>query len=110
MKKVISRLPGIFLWVQAVPYFCLLVFALELILAMNIFGVEIDTGLAVNVWCFYCGYCVHIVGIASVMASALAFCVNFREKKSRGKYIAYFLVHAVAAWFTWFWFNALMSV
>ena len=36
--------------------------------------------------------------------------ITDKEKASRKKYIIYTLAHILMAWFTWFWFNALMSV
>ena len=110
MKKITSRLPKYLFWVQGIPYFCMLIEMIELILESNIFKMQINGVFITSIWCFYCAYCVHVVGIISVVSSVIALIMNFKEKASRKKYIIYTLVHILMAWFTWFWFNALMSV
>lgn len=110
VKKVISKLPKWFLFLQGVPYFCLFVWMIELILEMNIFNIHINTDIITTLWCFYCVSCVHIVGGLSIISSLLAMIINFKTTSTRRKYIIYIIVHFLLAWFTWFWFNALMSV
>ena len=110
MKKITSRLPKYLFWVQGIPYFCMLIEMIELILESNIFKMQINGVFITTIWCFYSVYCVHIVGIISAVSSVIALIMNFKEKASRKKYIIYTLVHILMAWFTWFWFNALMSV
>ncbi len=108
--KIINKLPKYLLFVQAIPYFCMLLEMLELILESNLFNLNITANISTLIWCFYCEHCVHIVGITAVISSVAALIINFKEKAARKKYIIYTLVHILMAWFTYVWFNALMSV
>ena len=110
MKKIINKLPKYLLLIQGIPYFCMFLEMIELILESNFFNMNIDCRFISSIWCFYCVYCVFLVGIVSVVSSIIALIMNFKEKTSRKKYILYILVHLLMAWFTWFWFNAMMSV
>ena len=110
MKTIINKTPKFLLLIQGIPYFCMLIEMIELILESNIFKMQINGVFITSIWCFYCAYCVHVVGIISVVSSVIALIMNLKEKASRKKYIIYTLVHFLMAWFTWFWFNALMSV
>lgn len=110
VKNVISKLPKWFLFLQGVPYLCMFIEMIELILESNIFNMNINGVFVTTIWCFYCAYCVHAVGIISVVFSVFALIMNFKIKASRKKYVIYTIVHILMAWFTWFWFNALMSV
>ena len=110
MKKIINKTPKYLLLIQGIPYFCMFLEMIELILESNIFKMNINGSFITSIWCFYCAYCVYVVGIISVVSSIIALIMNFKEKASRKKYIIYILVHILMAWFTWFWFNALMSV
>lgn len=110
MKKLIDKLPKLFFIIQGIPYFCILVMMIELILEMNIFNIHINTDIITKLWCLYCVSYVHIVGGLSVASSVLAMVINFKTKETRRKYIIYTIIHFLLAWFMWFWFNALMSV
>ena len=110
MKTIINKTPKFLLLIQGIPYFCMLIEMIELILESNIFKMQINGVFITTIWCFYCTYCVLIVGIISVVSSVITLIMNLKEKASRKKYIIYTLVHILMAWFTWFWFNALMSV
>lgn len=110
VKNVISKLPKWFLFLQGVPYFCMFIEMIELILESNIFKMNINGVFVTTIWCFYCAYCVHVVGLISVVFSVFALIMNFKIKALRKKYVIYTIVHILMAWFTWFWFNALMSV
>ncbi len=110
MKNFINKSPKYLFFIQGIPYFCMFIEMIELILESNIFKMNINGVFITTIWCFYCAYCVHIVGIISVVSSILALVMNFKIKTLRKKYIIYTIVHILMAWFTWFWFNALMSV
>lgn len=110
MRKIISKLPKWFVVIQGIPYFCMFITMIEMILESNIFKIHIDTDIITKIWCLYCVHCVHIVGVISVATSILALVINFKSKSTRKRYIIYTLIHVLMAWFTWFWFNALMSV
>ena len=89
MKKIINKLPKYLLLIQGIPYFCMLIEMIELILESNIFKMQINGVFITSIWCFYCAYCVHIVGIISVISSVIALIMNLKEKASRKKYIIY---------------------